>query len=100
MSDKLGAGRGEGETTESLRAGSLRKLLRARFGHAKAKQTLAMLWREAPASPGLPEPSEDESSRSRGVWECPRSMLAWRREMNERNIPERDWLIENGLWCG
>jgi hypothetical protein len=100
LSDKLGIAIVQGEGIETLRAGAFRKLLRDRFGGQKAELTMNELWRSAPASPGAPVPNADQSHCSPGVWECPRSMPAWRQEMSEPGVAERDWQIENGCWCG
>lgn len=100
ISNKLRIPITQDETIGVLRAGQLRKMLRSRFGARDAERAMSELWRGAPASPGAPVPNDDQSHCCPGVWECPRSMPLWRREMNERNISERDWRIENGLWCG
>jgi hypothetical protein len=35
-----------------------------------------------------------------GVSECPRSMPAWRSELNDPGDSGMQWQIENGCWCG
>jgi hypothetical protein len=54
VADQLGVSIEENETIPTLRGGELRKLLRNKFGHAQAEQTMAALWRAAPPSPGAP----------------------------------------------
>ena len=100
LSAKLGIAIAEGENIETLRAGRLRKLLRDRFGREKAEWAMNELWRSELASPGAPVPNDGQSQGSPGMSECPRSMPAWRREMNDPGVMERAWMIENGLWCG
>jgi hypothetical protein len=100
VSDKLGIRRVEDQTIETLRAAQLRKLLHSRFGPSQAERIMLELWRAAPADPRAPQPGDDQSHCTPGVWECPRSMPAWRRELNDPVDGEMQWQIENGCWCG
>jgi hypothetical protein len=100
VSDKLGIGRVEDQTIETLRAAQLRKLLHSRFGPSQAERIMLELWSAAPADPRAPQPGDDQSHCTPGVWECPRSMPAWRRELNDPVDGEMQWQIENGCWCG
>jgi len=84
---------------ETLRAGALRKVLDERFG-AVAWPAMNKLWRSAPASPGAPRPSEDQSREPTGSLPVGRNQPRWIRELNEPGGAEREWLTENGLWCG
>jgi hypothetical protein len=100
VSDKLAIPIVEGETIDTLRAGELRKLLRERFGPALAEQAIAALWRSAPASPAGPTPNQDQSQLYSGPWPITRAQPRWVAELNEPGGAERDWLMENGMWCG
>jgi hypothetical protein len=100
VSSQLGVPIANGEIIGSMRAGQLRKLLRDRFGPMAAEQTTATLWRAAPASPGAPQPAEDQSPCKLGVAECPRSMPAWRREFYSEVSDEQQLLESFGGWCG
>jgi hypothetical protein len=84
---------------ETVRAGVLRKALLERFG-AKAWDVVNKLWRNAPASPGAPEPSEDQSQLPPGPLPVGRNQPQWIRELDEPGGAERTWRIENGLWGG
>jgi hypothetical protein len=99
ISNKLRIPITQDETIGVLRAGQLRKMLRSRFGARDAERAMSELWRSA-ASPGVPEVNVDQSHCTPGVWECPRSMPAWRRELNDPVDGEMQWQIENGCWCG
>src|SRR6516164_2241991 len=99
VSDKLGFPIADGETIDTERAGQLRKLLRHRFGPADAEQTIAALWRAAPANPDAPAPNEDQSQASPGPRDCPPSMPAWRRELHQE-ISNEQRLLEGIGWCG
>ena len=99
VSDKLGVPIADGETIDTMRAGQLRKLLRHRFGPADAEQTIAALWRAAPANPDAPAPNEDQSQASPGPRDCPPSMPAWRRELHQE-ISNEQRLLEGIGWCG
>ncbi len=100
VSDKLGIGRVEDQTIETLRATQLRKLLHSRFGPSQAERIMNELWRSAPVSPGAPMPNVDQSQMAPGSWPVGQDQPWWVQELNEPGIPERDWRIENGLWCG
>ena len=100
VSDKLGIGRVEDQTIETLRAAQLRKLLHSRFGPSQAERIMLELWSAAPVDPRAPQPGDDQSHCTPGVWECSRSMPAWRRELNDPVDGEMQWQIENGCWCG
>jgi hypothetical protein len=89
-----------GETIPAIRAGQLRKLLRERFDPARAEQAMAALWRAALASPGAPQPSEDQGQLLAESLSVGRNQPQWIRELNEPGGAQREWLIENGLWCG
>jgi hypothetical protein len=100
VSDKLGVPIADGETIDTVRAGQLRNLLRDKFGPSKAEETMATMWRAAPASPGAPVPNEDQSQASPGVRDCPRSMPAWRREFHQDISNEQQLRESFGGWCG
>jgi hypothetical protein len=87
------------EFTESIRINTLRKVLDARFG-AGAWPVMNKLWRSAPASPGAPQPREDQSQLPPGPLPVGRNQPRWVAELNEPGGAEREWLTENGLWCG
>jgi hypothetical protein len=97
VSDKLGAPTVEGETLGVLRAGQLRKLLRERFGPLKAEQAMAALWRNAPASPGAPEPAEDQSQLPPGPFPVGRLEPAWIRDLHDEDCCEHEWLLDHGI---
>ena len=86
------------EFTESLRVNTLRKMLDG-WG-VEVWHVMNRLWRAAPASPGAPMPNVDQSQMAPGSWPVGRDQPRWVVELNEPGIPERDWRIENGLWCG
>jgi hypothetical protein len=88
------------EFTESIRAGQFRRGLRESFGDAQAEQAMAALWRNAPASPGSPQPNEDESRLTPGVRDCPRTMPAWRRGFHLEVCNEQRLLEGIGGWSG
>ena len=96
VGDKLGVVIAEGETIETLRAGQLRKLLREKFGYTEAEQALALLWREAPASPGAPVPALDQSSLPPGPWPVTRNQPAWRHDFHREVSGEQQLLEETG----
>ena len=88
-----------GEFPDSVRVNTLRKMLDQQFG-AKVWDVMDMLLRAAPPSPGAPTPNEDQSHCSLGVQDCPRSMLARRREFH-REVGNEQQLLEGiGDWCG
>jgi hypothetical protein len=87
------------EFTESIPVNALRKVLDARFG-AGAWPAMNKLWRSAPASPGAPQPNEDQSRLTPGVRDCPRSMPAWRREFHQEFSHEQRLLESMGGCCG
>jgi len=87
------------EFSESVRINTLRKMLAERFG-AKVWDVMNKLWRAAPASPGAPQPSEDQSREPTGSLPVSRNQPRWIGELNEPGGSERAWLIDNGLWCG
>ena len=99
VSDKLGVPIADGETIDTVRAGQLRKLLRGRFGLA-AEQTMSALWRSAPASPGAPQLDIGQGQLAAGPLPAGRNQPRWIRELDEPGGAEREWLMENGLWCG
>ena len=86
------------EFTESLRVNTLRKMLDG-WG-AEVWHVINRLWRAAPASPDAPTPNEDQSHCYPGVKDCPRSMLAWRREFHQEISNEQRLLESMGGWCG
>jgi hypothetical protein len=100
VTEKLGRARDPNETLPALRAGQLRKHLRTRFGYAQAEQTMIALWRSAPSPDGTPQPNEDQSSLTPGVWDCPRFMPAWRREFRQEFSNEQQVLESIGGWSG
>jgi hypothetical protein len=100
VADKTGIAIDQNETIPTLRAGQVRQLLRGRFGLSMAEQTMATLWLAAPVSPGAPQPSEDRSRLTPGPMSDGRGQPRWIRELNEPGGQEREWQIENGLWCG
>jgi|SRR6516225_1445695 len=85
--------------TASIRVNTLRKVLSERFV-AAAWQTMSSLWRSAPASPGAPQPSEDQSQLPPGPLPVGRNQPRWTTESNDAGGAKREWLTENGLWCG
>ena len=99
VSAKFGVPIADGETIETVRAGQLRKLLRGRFGLA-AEQTMSALWRSAPASPGTPQPDIGQSQLPAGALPVSHSQPQWIAELNEPGGSERQWLMDNGFWCG
>jgi hypothetical protein len=88
------------EFTDSVRVNTLRKMLDARFGAAEAWQAMNKLWRNAPASSGVPAPNEEVSQASPGVRDCPPSMPAWCREFHQEITNEQRLLESMGGWCG
>lgn len=100
LAQGLGVAIETNETIPTLRGGELRKLLRERFGHAQAEQTMAALWRRGLLStPGTPVPNDDQTNCSPGVRDCPRSMPAWREFHQEVNQEQR--ILEGiGGWPG
>jgi hypothetical protein len=99
ISDKLALPIIQGETLGVLRAGELRKTLRSRFGAREAERANE-LWRSAPASPGAPMPNIDQGRCTSGVWECPRSIPASRRDFPQEKSTEQQLLGPIGGWCG
>jgi hypothetical protein len=87
------------QASESLRVKELRKMLDERFG-AEVWHVMNKLWRAAPASPGAPLPAPDQSQLPPGRLPARRSQPRWIAELNELEGSERQWLMENGLWCG
>ena len=85
--------------SDSVRVNTLRKMLDQQFG-AKVWDVMNKLWRAAPASPGAPLPSEDQSQLPAGPLPVGCNQPRWIRELNELGGPERAWMVENGLWCG
>jgi hypothetical protein len=85
--------------TETIRVSVLRKALPERFG-AKAWDCVNKLWRAAPRAPGEPILNSDQSQVSSGVFECPRSMPAWRREFHQQTSQEQRLLESMGGWPG
>jgi len=98
VAGELGKDLGVIEFTESIRVNTLRQVLSERFG-AGAWPAMNKLWRSAPASPGAPQPS-DQSQLPPGPLPVGRSQPRWAAELNEPGGAEREWLTENGLWCG
>jgi hypothetical protein len=97
---KLGKDSDVAEFSGSVRVNTLRKLLDERFGAAQTWRVMNELWRAAPASPGVLEVNVDQSHCTPGVWECPRSMPAWRREFYQEVSDEQRLLESMGGWCG
>jgi hypothetical protein len=87
------------EFTVSIRFKTLRQVLSQRFG-AGAWPAMNKLWRSAPGSPCVPQPSEDQSRDPPGPLPVGRNQPRWIRELNGPGGAEREWLTENGLWCG
>jgi hypothetical protein len=100
VSDNLAIPIGGGERIDALRAGQLRKLLRDRFGPIEAEQTFVRLWRAAPREPRTPQPNENQSQLAPGPLPVSRNQPWWIGELNEPGGTEREWLVQNGLWCG
>jgi hypothetical protein len=100
MAEGIGVAIATNETIATLRAGQLRQLLRNKFGPVMAEETMTGLWRSAPSTPGAPQPNLDQSELPPGSWSDSRQVPRWVQELNEPGGPERDWLIENGMWAG
>jgi hypothetical protein len=96
---ELGVDFDVGEFADSVRVNTLRKLIDERFGVPQAWLVMKMLWRAAPASPGGPTPNEDQSQLTPGPMPSA-GQPRWVRGLSEPGVPERVWMIENGLWCG
>ena len=97
VSEKLGVPIAAGQTLGVLRAGQFRRLLRERFGPAAAEGTIAALWRSAPASPGVPQPAEDQSQLGPGPFPLGRAQPAWIRDLHDPDRGEREWLLDHGI---
>jgi hypothetical protein len=97
VSEKLAIPIGEGETTDALRAGQLRKLLRERFGSQEAEKTLVALWRAAPVANGCPSPNLEESNLPPGPLPVGRNQLRWIRDLHDPDRVEREWLLDHGI---
>jgi hypothetical protein len=69
------------------------------FG-AKVWDVMNELWRVAPASPGAPQPREDQSQLPPGPLPVGYNQRRWIGELNELGGAEREWLMENRLWVG
>src|SRR5215470_11571912 len=61
---------------ETVRAVALRKAFLSPFG-AKVWDVMNKLWRAAPASPGAPQPSEDQGQLPPGLLPVGRSQPPW-----------------------
>jgi hypothetical protein len=97
---KLGKDSDVAEFSGSVRVNTLRKTLDERFGAAQTWRVMNELWRAAPGSLGAPEANVNQSYCTPGVWECPRSMPAWRREFHQEVSDEQRLLESLGGWCG
>jgi hypothetical protein len=100
IAQALGVNSGPSEFSEGVRGAALRKLLEAHFGAAQAWRAMNELWRSASPSPGAPSPNQDQSQMTPGSWPVSREQPRWVREFHDPGGVERDWMIENGLWCG
>jgi hypothetical protein len=97
---KLGKDSDVPEFSGSVRVNTLRKTLDERFGAAQTWRVMNELWRAAPGSLGAPEANVNQSYCTSGVWECPRSMPAWRREFHQEVSDEQRLMESLGGWCG